>query len=103
MVALELDYVESLLREHYGIRARAERLTGDRDENFRIQVEDGAGFVLKVPSATESATTAGLVPAVLMHLERVASDLPVPRVVRSRDGEAQIRFSGVGGEPRSAS
>lgn len=100
---LELDYVESLVREHYGILAQAERLTGDRDENFRIRVEDGAGYVLKVPSATESTTTAGLLPAVLMHLERVARDLPVPRIVRNRDGGAQIRFSDSNGEPRIAS
>jgi Ser/Thr protein kinase RdoA (MazF antagonist) len=103
MTALELDYVESLVREHYGIRARAERLTGDRDENFRIQVEHGPGYVLKAPSATESSTTADLLPAVLLHLERVASELPVPRIVRSRHGGAQIKFSDCGGEPRVAS
>jgi len=104
MTALELDYVESLVQERYGIRARAERLTGDRDENFRLRVEDGAGYVLKAPSAAESATTtAGLLPAVLMHLEHIASDLPVPRLVRSREGGTHITFSDCGGKRRIAS
>jgi len=100
---LELDYVESLVRGRYGIPGRAARLTGDRDENFRIQVEDGAGYILKVLSAAESATTADLLPAVLMHLERVASDLPVPRIVRSQEGDAQIRFRDSVGARRRAS
>ena len=37
---LELDFVESLVAEHFGIAAQAVRLTGDRDENFRMQVKD---------------------------------------------------------------
>ena len=40
---LDLELVESLLREQFGIAAQAERLTGDRDENFRIHVAEGPG------------------------------------------------------------
>jgi Ser/Thr protein kinase RdoA (MazF antagonist) len=99
---LELEFVESLVSEHFGIAARAVRLTGDRDENFRMQVKDGPGYVLKVLPAGESAVTAGLLPAVLSHLERVAVDLPVPRALVSRDGQAQLRFDDASGALRIA-
>ncbi len=100
---LALEYVEWLVREHYGIDARAERLTGDRDENLRMHVGDGAGYVFKVLPAGESAATAGLLPSVLLHLERVAPQLPVPRVVRIRDGRTQVMFSDPTGKVRCAS
>jgi len=99
---LELDLVESLVAEHFGIAAQAVRLTGDRDENFRMQVKDGPGYVLKVLPAGESLATADLLPAVLTHLERVAADLPLPRVVRSHDGRAQVRFNDASGALRVA-
>lgn len=100
---LELDFVESLLREQFGIAAQAERLTGDRDENFRVHVAQGPGYVFKVLPASESTVTGDLLPAVLTHLERVAADLPVPRLVRSSNGNARIRFTDAEGEARVAS
>jgi Ser/Thr protein kinase RdoA (MazF antagonist) len=99
---LELDLVESLLREQFGIAAQVERLTGDRDENFRVQVAEGPGYVFKVLPVGEPAGTGDLLPAVLTHIERVAGDLPVPRLVRSRDGHTQIRFTDAGGATRIA-
>jgi Ser/Thr protein kinase RdoA (MazF antagonist) len=100
---VELDVVESLLREQFDIAAQAQRLTGDRDENFRVHVAQGPGYVFKVLPVGESAVTGDLLPAVLTHIERVAGDLPVPRLVRSRDGHSQIRFTDAGGNTRIAS
>jgi hydroxylysine kinase len=99
---LELTFVESLVAERFGIAAQAARLTGDRDENFRMQVKDGPGYVFKVLPAGESLVTADLLPSVLTHLERVAADLPLPRVVLSRDGRTQVKFNDVSGALRVA-
>jgi hydroxylysine kinase len=101
-VPLDLDFVEALVRERFGILARAARLTGDRDENFRLQAGEGPGYVLKVVPTGESAAAADLLPSVLTHLERVAAELPVPRVVHSREGYSQIRFNDAGGAVRIA-
>ncbi len=100
---LELELVESLLREQFGIAARAERLTGDRDENFRIHVAEGPGYVFKVLPVAESAVIGDLLPAVLTHLERFAAELPVPRLVRSRGGRTQVRFTDASGTIRIGS
>jgi len=103
-VPLELDFVEALVRERFGIPipTQAARLTGDRDENFRLEAAAGPGYVLKVLPPAESAEAAGLLPAVLTHLERVAADLPVPRVVRTREGQTQLTFNDASGATRIA-
>jgi Ser/Thr protein kinase RdoA (MazF antagonist) len=101
-VPLELDFVEALVRERCGIPTRAARLTGDRDENFRLQAGEGPGYVLKVLPPAESAAAADLLPAVLTHLERVAVDLPVPRVVPTLEGHSQVTFKDAGGQVRIA-
>ncbi len=100
---LELALVESLLREQFGIVAQAERLTGDRDENFRVHVAEGNGYVFKAMPVAESEATGDLLPAVLTHLEHVADDLPVPRLVRNLHGDTLIRFTDASGAARIAS
>ena len=96
---MDVAYVESLVRKHYGILAHATRLSGERGENFRLYGGGGTGHVFKVLPAGESPTTADLLAAVLVHLERVAPELPVPRIVRSKDGQTQLRINDAGGVP----
>ena len=84
--------IEVLVRERYGIDGRAERLTGERDENFRLHTAKGPGYVLKVSPAGESDALTELPVAVLLHLERTAPTIPVPRVIRTGDGQTRARF-----------
>jgi len=100
---LDLAYVESVVRKHYGFPAHALHLSGDRGENFRIYGRDATGHVFKVLSPGESIATADLLPAVLMHLERVAPELPVPRIVRTLEGHTLVKFNDLRGTPRIAS
>ena len=83
--------IEVLVRERYGIDGRAERLTGERDENFRLHTAKGPGYVLKVSPAGESDALTELPVAVLLHLERTAPTIPVPRVIRTCDGQTRAR------------
>src|SRR5438477_10716920 len=57
--------IEALVRERYGIESRAERLTGERDENFRVHTAEGPGYVLKVSPAGEPDALTDLPVAVL--------------------------------------
>jgi Ser/Thr protein kinase RdoA (MazF antagonist) len=100
--ALPLERAVSLAREHYGLEARAARLTGERDENFRISAADGGEFVLKVAHPAESPEVGDLINAALLHLERYDPRFPCPRVVRERRGDTQIRFSDDSGAARTA-
>jgi len=100
---LDLAYVEAVVRKHYGFQAHALHLSGDRDENFRIYGKDAVGHVFKVLSPRESVATADLLPTVLLHLERVAPELPVPRIVRTLEGHTLVKFIDLSGTPRIAS
>src|SRR5512146_76798 len=94
--------VESLAVEQFGIAGRAERLTGERDENFWLRTEVGPGYVLKVANAEESPETTDLQIAALLHLERTDPSLPCARVIRSREGRTQARFTDENGFQRTA-
>ena len=37
-----IERAVAVLREHYGMETRAVRLTGERDENFRLRAADGS-------------------------------------------------------------
>lgn len=96
------EHAVSLVREHYGLTVRVLRLTGERDENFRLTTPEGTEYVLKVANARESPAATELQSAALLHLQRVDSTLPCPRVLRTRDREAGIRLRDARGAERSA-
>src|SRR5215831_311394 len=90
--SLPLARAIGLARERYGIEARGARLTGERDENFRLTAADGSDYVLKVAHPAESPAVTELTTAALLHLESEAPALPCPRVVRARGGRSSIEF-----------
>lgn len=93
-VAVDVVDAEKLARTHYGLKATATRLTGERDENFRLVEADGSQYVLKIAPATEDAAIGDLPIAALLHVERADPALPCPRVIRTRDGDTQCRHEG---------
>jgi hydroxylysine kinase len=99
---LPLERAVGLVRECYGLDALATRLTGERDENFRMSAVDGREFVLKVAHPAENPEVSELTTAALLHLENVDSALPCPRVVRERAGATYVRFNDETGVERTA-
>lgn len=93
--------VEQLVRDEYGVDARAERLTGERDQNFRIRAADDAGFVLKIAHAEESPDVIDLPISALLHIEHTDPALPCPRVIRS-GGRTRVIFRDANGTARTA-
>jgi hydroxylysine kinase len=94
--------VVALIRHHYGFEPRAERLTGERDENFRLIVNDGADYLLKVANPAENPAEAALQTAALLHIEKTDPELPCPRVVRGRTGSTHFCFIDECGSERIA-
>jgi len=92
----------TLVREGYGLEVRAERLTGERDENFRLTAADGAQYVLKIANAAEEPAVSELLTAALRHLAQADPTLPCPRVVAARGGTAQVDFIDAAGARRTA-
>lgn len=99
---MPIERALALARERYGLEADATRLTGERDENFKLVTRDRGRFVLKAANPAESAEVADLQIAALLHLERTDPWLPCPRVLRTLDGDTQVRFRDGNGLERTA-
>ena len=99
---LPLARAISLVRECYGLEARAARLTGERDENFRLRTAEGRDYLFKVGHPAESAAVSELTTAALQHLQHEEPDLPCPRVVRERAGGSHFRLIDEQGNGRTA-
>ncbi len=100
--AVSAEDAEELARDRYGLTATATRLTGERDENFRLCGANGAQYVLKIASAAEEPAITDLPTAALLYLERVDPGFPCPRIVRTLEGDTHCRYRDRAGLERTA-
>ena len=91
-VPIEPALAERLVLQAYGLQATAERLTGERDENFRMTAA-GEQYVFKVANPAEDPLVTELPIAALLHVERVDPDFPSPRVRHDLMGRSHIQFN----------
>ena len=102
MRPVAIERAAQLVREGYGFVPDAmTRLTGERDENFRLTGPAGAEYVLKIANPAENPAETDFQTAALLHLEKADPTLPVPRVIRTTRGEPYVRFE-VGNTARTA-
>lgn len=89
---ISLTEAEELAARHFGIEGCASRLTSERDQNFRITAEDGSEYALRVTNHAEAPEVNDLQISALLHIEHVDPRIPVPRVLRSLNGEPHLRL-----------
>lgn len=85
------DTATAVLAEHYGLDGNVAALDSERDRNFLISTYSGR-YVLKFANAAEGPDVADFQCRALIHIERSAPELPVPRVVRTRDGKLTASY-----------
>lgn len=87
------DAAEAALR-HFGVTGTVRGLTSERDRNFHIaapgQQGVGQGYVLKFTNPAEPPLVTGFQTGAMLHVAARDATLPVPRVVPTLKGEAQI-------------
>jgi len=94
-----IERAAALMRERYDFEPHAvTRLTGERDENFRLAGAHGAEYVLKIANPAENPAESAFQTEALLYLEKNAPALPCPRVVPGRDGGTHVRFVDEGRE-----
>ncbi|MDP9588373.1 UNVERIFIED_ORG: Ser/Thr protein kinase RdoA (MazF antagonist) [Shinella zoogloeoides] len=71
----------------YGLEGEVKRLSSERDETFLFRRTDGTAFILKIANAAEDPAALEFQDGALLHLERAAPCVPVPRLIRTRTGE----------------
>ncbi|HZH51493.1 MAG TPA: phosphotransferase [Microvirga sp.] len=91
---------ERMAAEFYGLDAVATELKGERDRNFHLRTGDGRHFVLKIGNTAEDREVTHFQTQALLHIESRDAALPVPRVLRTRAGEAEVVLGRPGEAPR---
>jgi 4-aminobutyrate aminotransferase-like enzyme/Ser/Thr protein kinase RdoA (MazF antagonist) len=84
----------------YGIDAWARALPGEFDDNFRLTAASGRSFVLKAMHPARARSLVAMQCAALVHLEARAPQLPLPRVVQTRRGDAVSEVEAADGTKR---
>ncbi len=74
----------------FGLSGELDRLPGEADDNFALRAGDGRRYLVKVAHGRADPRVVGVQVRVLRHLEAVASDLPVQRVVPGLDGQPWV-------------
>lgn len=90
--------VARLAERTFGVSGRVERLTGERDQNFRLHADTGESYVLKISNSAEDQAVTDLQTRALLHMALADAALPTPKVQRTLDGAAQARWNVADGE-----
>ena len=93
----EEQIVQRAAAELFGLEGEFRPLASDCDQNFHVLTAEGEEYVLKIANLEESSEVVDLQVKGLLHLEKTAPDLPVPRVVRTTKGEPSTWLEGSGG------
>jgi Ser/Thr protein kinase RdoA (MazF antagonist) len=80
------ELLRPFLRKHWGIEGELSRLSGERDQNFRITAADGSRYVFKIASPLEDLTLVDFQIQALLYLEASDPGIPIPRIRRSLKG-----------------
>ena len=81
------EEIQQLLEREYALSGELSPLVSERDQNFRLDTEDGQRFVVKIANAAEATVVTEFQVAALRHLEQSNCPVAVPRVVPTRHGE----------------
>jgi 4-aminobutyrate aminotransferase-like enzyme/Ser/Thr protein kinase RdoA (MazF antagonist) len=95
--AFSLDDARQILAARFGLDGVLTPLDSERDQNFLVESSAGR-FVFKVVNAAEPDSAMAFQTALLRHVETIAPDLPLPRVVATLDGGDVAAATGPGGE-----
>lgn len=76
-----------IARESFGLAASARSLPGEYDDNFQLQTNDGAAYILKVMHPARTSAFVDLQCRALQHLASRVPELDLPRVMASEKGQ----------------
>jgi Ser/Thr protein kinase RdoA (MazF antagonist) len=81
--------LRALLGRLYGLDGSVQPLAGERDQNCRVDAEDGRRYVLKISNPSEPVAVVDFQIAALDHIAQASPEQPVPRVVRTLEGRTR--------------
>ncbi|MDP9146369.1 MAG: aminotransferase class III-fold pyridoxal phosphate-dependent enzyme [Acidobacteriota bacterium] len=97
-----VDEAARLAHVLYGLDVSAKSLPGEHDDNFHLTTASGDSFVLKIMHPARDRSLIDLQCQALRHLAKHAPNLPLPRVVPSRNGNLYTPIAAPDGTERLA-
>ena len=85
-----------LAAELFGVAGEVTALGSERDQNFRVLDPRGDAFVLKISNADEDPAVVEMENETVLHVARTDPELPVPRLVPTREGGVTTWASSTG-------
>ena len=79
---------QKVLLELYGIQGKAQRLPGEYDMNFKITLEEGARYILKISRPDTDLDSLHFQQELLDHLKHSAADLKAPETFADLSGNS---------------
>lgn len=92
--ALTRAEARALALEHFGLTVSARPLLSERDQNFRLDTEDGRQFVLKIANSAEQPSFTEFQIRALLHIQNrknnLASPVCVPEILPASNGLSHV-------------
>jgi len=85
--AFSAEEVVVYAASQYGIHASAQPLVSERDQNFRLDAQDGRRYTLKISNEAEQQKVIDFQNQALLHVEKHDPSLPLPRVIPNLHGQ----------------
>jgi Ser/Thr protein kinase RdoA (MazF antagonist) len=82
-----LEQVRALALDVFGVAGEITALTGERDQNFQLKTGDGVDYLLKVTHPAEEREVTTFQTKVQERLMAATNALPVPHIIRAKDGQ----------------
>jgi len=87
------EEAEALVLKHYGLSGSASELPSERDQNFRVNSQDGKKFVLKIANAEEDYDVLDFQSGAFEHARKMGVSLELPRLMISFSGKRIVTIS----------
>ena len=84
---------EDILFNWFNIKGKASELPGEVDFNFRIKIENEAGYILKISRPNENEDYLDFQQKLLQHVEHHGKNLIAPKVIKDKNGGTLTSFT----------
>ena len=88
---ISISQAKEILSSLYDIHGSLSKLPGDVDFNFRVKVDDGDGYILKVSRPDQDEEYLNFQQAILLHLES-HPEITAPQTIKSKSGKITSEY-----------
>jgi hydroxylysine kinase len=85
--AFSAEDAVSIAARHFGIHGKTRLLVSERDQNFRLDADDGNRYTLKISNDAEQLQVIDFQNRALLYAEKQDASLPLPRVIPTLDAK----------------